>query len=279
MKKILLIFAMILMSASLMAQKTQYYDLIIQKTTPLLHLYGAGGVINWNNGDLLLTHTTNTLTLTGGDFLLSTTYSLGIGATTPLHKLVVVNARANNLNAFNFTNSDANKNRSTTTQARDTSSLNLWYSYTGSPLLTMTDHDGLVLFRADSLGFGVGTGTPMTRLSVLSNRASNLNAFNFVESDINKNRTTFAQAADSSSLNLAFSYTGSPALNLNSKTGTSIIKIDSSAVTVNVPAVMYVGDTTVTKKYGAVVFKTADSTLYVCRFIRPTGKKCWFPLN
>ena len=33
------------------------------------------------------------------------------------------------------------------------------------------------------------------------------------------------------------------------------------------------------KEYGAVVFKVSNSTLYVCRFIRPTGKKCWFPLN
>jgi hypothetical protein len=263
MKKILLTFAMILLTISLMAQKTQYYDLIIQKTTPLLHLYGSGGIINWNNGDLLLTHTTNTLTLSGGDFLLGTTYSLGIGATTPLHKLVVVSARANNLNALNIVNSDLNKNRTSTTQARDTSSLNLWYSYTGAPLLTMTGKAGEVLFRADSIGFGVGTATPLTKLSVISSTTTNLNAFNFVNSDLNKTRTTFALATDTSSVNLAFTATGSPRLRMIGKTGLNLFVVDS----------VNAGFGTATPLHRLTAISTIGTNLNAFNFVNNTTNK------
>lgn len=279
MKKILLITMTLMLMISLSAQKTQYYDLIIQKTSPLLHLYGSGGIINWNNGDLLITHTSNTLTLSGGNLLTSGTSAIGIGATSPLHQLVVASSLTNGLNSLNIVNTTTNKNRSTVTQARDSSSLNLWFTYSGSPLLTMTNKNGNILFRADSIGFGVGTATPLTKLSVVSSNATNLNAFNFVNSDINKRRDTFAQATDTSSVNLKYTVTGSPTLNMTSKTGTNILSVDSVKITMGVAPIIYVGDTTVAAAYGKMVFKQSDSSLYVCKYIRPTGKQKWFKIQ
>ena len=229
MKKILLGLMILMLTISLSAQKTQYYDLIIQKTTPLLHLYGSGGIINWNNGDILWTHTSNTITMSGGNFLTSGTSYIGVGATAPLHQVVVASSLTNGLNALNIVNSTTNKNRTTTTQARDTSSLNLWYTYTGSPLLTMTDKNGNILFRADSVGIGIGTGVAQHKLVVLTDPLTKLNAFNFVNT-VNKRRDTPQQAADTSSLNMSFSTTGSPMLSLTSKTGTNLLYIDSSKV-------------------------------------------------
>lgn len=161
---------------------------------------------------------------------LTATTSIGAGTTTPLHKLSAVSTRAINLNAMNFVESDVNKNRTTVSQARDTSSLNLWFTYTGSPLLTMTDKNGGILFRADSIGFGLGTATPLTKLSVLSSTATNLNAFNFTNSDINKTRTTYATATDTSSITASYTATGSPTFKVVSKTGTNLLTIDSTQV-------------------------------------------------
>jgi len=219
----------LMLTISLSAQKTQYYDLIIQKTTPTFHLYGSGGIIKWNNV-ATLTYSTGYLTLASASLLTSGTSYVGIGATAPLHQLVVASSLTNGLNALNIVNSTTNKNRTTTTQARDTSSLNLWYSYTGSPLLTMTDKQGNVLFRADSVGIGVGTGVAQHRFVVLTDPLIKLNAFNFVNT-VNKRRDTPQQAADSSSFNMSFSTTGSPMLSLTSKTGTNLLYIDSSKVT------------------------------------------------
>ena len=39
------------------------------------------------------------------------------------------------------------------------------------------------------------------------------------------------------------------------------------------------GDTTVVKVYGKMIFRVADSSLYVCKFIKPTGKKCWYKIQ
>jgi len=182
-------------------------------------------------------------------------------------------SRATGLQIINIVDYDLNKIRTTWTQATDTSSLSLYYSYTGSPLLTLKDKNGQVLFRADSIGFGFGTATPKTKVSALVNTATNLNAFNFVNSDINKTRTTYATAIDTSSMNLSFTATGSPAFNVTGKTGNALIAVDSASVIVTI------GDTTVAKKMGRIVYKTSDSTFYGCRYVRPTGKKCWWPLD
>lgn len=76
---------------------------------------------------------------------------VGTGATqNPLHVLVGVSAVAGNLNAFNFVNSDINTNRSTVAEATDTSSVNLEYSSTGNPTLTMKSKAGASIFKVDS---------------------------------------------------------------------------------------------------------------------------------
>ena len=76
---------------------------------------------------------------------------VGTGATqNPLHVIVGVSAVAGNLNAFNFVNSDINTNRSTVAEATDTSSVNLEYSSTGNPTLTMKSKAGASIFKVDS---------------------------------------------------------------------------------------------------------------------------------
>ena len=62
--------------------------------------------------------------------------------------------------------------------------------------------------------------------------ATNLNAFNFVDTDINLNRTSVATATDTSSFNLKYSSLGSPTLSLKGKTGNSLFVVDS--VNVNI---------------------------------------------
>lgn len=66
MKKILLIILIVLFTSSLFSQETSKKDMIIQKTTPMLHLNGLGGYINFYNGDVMLVHETNALNVNGG---------------------------------------------------------------------------------------------------------------------------------------------------------------------------------------------------------------------
>lgn len=66
MKKILLLFIGIILCISISAQETSKRDIIIQKTTPMLHLNGLSGYINFYNGDVMLVHETNGLNVNGG---------------------------------------------------------------------------------------------------------------------------------------------------------------------------------------------------------------------
>jgi len=116
-------------------------------------------------------------------------------------------------------------------------------------------------------------------ITVKSSIATGKDIFNVVDYDLNKVQTTWAEKTDTSSFSLKYSYTGSPTLKLTSKAGVTITKADSANITQGVPMIVYIGDTTVTAKYGVVVFKTSDSTFYGCRYIRPTGKKKWWPLD
>jgi len=77
---------------------------------------------------------------------------------------------------------------------------------------------------------GLGTATPLHKLSGYSTTATNLNAFNFVNNTINKVTSTVAQAIDTSSFSLNFSSLGSPKLSLKGKTGNSMIYVDSVGV-------------------------------------------------
>jgi hypothetical protein len=177
------------------------------------------------------------------------------------------------LGIFNVVDYSLNKIRTTWAQQTDTSAVSIGYTYTGSPTVTVTSKTGYTLFKVDSVGIGIGTGTPFTKLSVLLSGATSTKAFNFTETDVNKVRTTFATGTDTSSVNLAFTSTGSPTLNVTGKTGNALFGVDSASVFITV------GDTNVAKKYGRLVFKLSDSTLYVCKYIRPTGKHCWYKLD
>jgi hypothetical protein len=86
MKKYLLLFVSLLMTVILLGQSNgkRRNDVWIYKPSPGLLLDGSGAFINFNNGDLLLTQSTNTLTLSGGNLALGTnslTLTGSIGAT------------------------------------------------------------------------------------------------------------------------------------------------------------------------------------------------------
>ena len=66
MKKILLLFIGIILCISLSAQEISKRDIIIQKTTPMLHINGLGGYINFYNADVTLVHEVNGLNVNGG---------------------------------------------------------------------------------------------------------------------------------------------------------------------------------------------------------------------
>jgi len=66
MKKLLIILIGLIFTISLYSQETSKKDIIIQKTTPMLHLNGLSGYINFYNGDVTLVHESNGLNVNGG---------------------------------------------------------------------------------------------------------------------------------------------------------------------------------------------------------------------
>jgi len=85
MKKALFTFVLLIAVIACNSQIIYKRDLTLQKTTPALNLLGSGATINFNGSDVVLTQSSNTLTMTGGDFALGGGYSLlltgSIGAT------------------------------------------------------------------------------------------------------------------------------------------------------------------------------------------------------
>jgi hypothetical protein len=79
---------------------------------------------------------------------------------------------------------------------------------------------------------GFGTSTPLSKLAVIGSIATNLNMFNYVDSDRDKNRTTIAAATDTSSFHFSFSPTGNGTLHLTDKAGATQLLSDSTLLTV-----------------------------------------------
>ena len=77
---------------------------------------------------------------------------------------------------------------------------------------------------------GIGTTTPLHRISVLTSKATNVNGLNIVQTDWNKNRSTLAQATDTSNFNFYFTNGGKPMFNMRNNTGVSVLSLDSSGV-------------------------------------------------
>lgn len=102
-------------------------------------------------------------------------------------------------------------------------------SWSNLPFYIGTNNTSRIYIEAAG-NVGIGTTTPYTKLSVISSNATNVNAFNFVDTDVNTNRTTAATARDTSSINGWFSGSGSPTFNIVDKGGQVLFKVDSSGV-------------------------------------------------
>lgn len=87
------------------------------------------------------------------------------------------------------------------------------------------DVTGGISYNAGNVG--VGTTTPMHRIVGVTDNVGNLNAFNFVHGTTNKNRTSLAQAIDTSSFNLNYTVTGKPQMKLRSNNGALLLNIDT----------------------------------------------------
>jgi hypothetical protein len=81
MKKILIILIGLIFTISLYAQEVSKKDIIIQKTTPMLHINGLGGYINFYNGDVTLVQSSNALDVNGGRLDANGGLSIGEDAT------------------------------------------------------------------------------------------------------------------------------------------------------------------------------------------------------
>jgi hypothetical protein len=66
MKKLLIIIIGIIFTISLYSQEVTKKDIVIQKTTPMLHINGLGGYINFYNADVTLVQASNELNINGG---------------------------------------------------------------------------------------------------------------------------------------------------------------------------------------------------------------------
>jgi hypothetical protein len=80
----------------------------------------------------------------------------------------------------------------------------------------------------DNIGFGSVT-TPQHKITIGASSAGNLNAFNFVNTDINRSRATVTQARDTSSYSGYFTATGKPQIFIKGIAGEAIFNIDSTA--------------------------------------------------
>jgi hypothetical protein len=251
MKKSILLFVSLLMTMILAAQSKYKFeqDIWVYKPTPGLKLDGTGAFINFNSGDLLLTQSTNTLTLSGGNLALGTnslTLTGSIGATgSRVTKGWFTNLEITNLPTVNGASLSALYTSGNITIG--TNSLLLtgsiaatgnrvtkgWFTDIESTNVPTVGGTSILAQPNITAALGIGTATPQHRVSILATRATKLYGLNVVASDINKNRSTAAQSTDSASFSVKFSYTGSPTVTLTSKAGATLFQIDSSKIVID----------------------------------------------
>ena len=82
MRKLLLTLSMIMIVLSLSAQSTFRSDIVIQKAAPIFHLNGTGAAINFYNGDVQITHSSNKISISGGGLDVQTGQLVRIGTDT-----------------------------------------------------------------------------------------------------------------------------------------------------------------------------------------------------
>jgi hypothetical protein len=101
MKKLFLSLLLTLFSIGLFAQVTNK-DIEIRKTTPVLKLNGTSAQINFYNGDLTLTQSSDKLTLAGGNFV-SINNLLGYSSTATASGTTVLTVASNYMQFFTGT--------------------------------------------------------------------------------------------------------------------------------------------------------------------------------
>lgn len=80
MKRLLILLISLMIAAVVCGQEVLKRDLELRKTAPLLNLNGSGAVLQFYNGDVSLTQSSNLLTLSGGNFSLGANSLLGSGS-------------------------------------------------------------------------------------------------------------------------------------------------------------------------------------------------------
>lgn len=80
MKRLLILLISLAIAVVACGQEVLKRDLELRKTAPLLNLNGSGAVLQFYNGDVSLTQSSNLLTLSGGNFSLGANSLLGSGS-------------------------------------------------------------------------------------------------------------------------------------------------------------------------------------------------------
>lgn len=103
MKKIVIVIASIFLTLSLYSQETLKRDLIIQKTTPQLHLNGFGSVINFYNNDVRIVHSTDQIDILGGRLKVSNNIRIGSQSLFDINRITLSNNKYAVISAGNDT--------------------------------------------------------------------------------------------------------------------------------------------------------------------------------
>lgn len=167
MKRIIILTVLLLCSLGLWSQSTIFSNLTIQKAAPVLYLNGTGAILDFYNGDIRFTQSSNLLTLSGGDFALGSnniTMTGALGATGGrLLKGWFTNLEITNLPTINGATLASALSLSNYTLVADTATMLTHYAKKASPIFT-----GVVTFPSPfTLGATSVTATG-TEFNVLS---------------------------------------------------------------------------------------------------------------